>query len=66
MKSYAIVDIEGKQLSLINKDIIVAKRNYGSYFSVLVSDVNTLPNDFVFRNVSMEEISVLLTRSENK
>lgn len=66
LKSYAIVDVEEKQLTLINKDIIVAKRNYGSYFSVLVSDVNALPNGVIFRNISMEEISVLLTRSENK
>ncbi len=63
-KSYAIVDIDEKQLTLINKDIVVAKRNYGSYFSVLVSDKEELPNKIMPKPISMEEISVLLARSE--
>ncbi|KGX84330.1 ABC transporter ATP-binding protein [Pontibacillus litoralis] len=64
LESYAIVDVDGGKLTLINKDIIVAKRNHGSYFSVLVSDVHKLPNGITPRAISIEEISVLLTRSE--
>lgn len=63
-ESYAIVDVDKEQLTLINKDIVVAKRNHGSYFSVLVSDVHKLPNGIDSRTFSMEEISVLLARSE--
>lgn len=63
-ESYAIVDIDDEQLNLLNKDIVVAKRNHGSYFSVLVSDRQGIPNGIVSKTISMEEMSVLLTRSE--
>lgn len=45
-------------------DIVVVKRNNGSYFNVLVSDVHKLPNGIAHRTISLEEISVLLTRGE--
>ena len=32
LNSYAIVDVNEEQLNLINKDIVVVKRNHGSYF----------------------------------
>ncbi|MGW6149835.1 ABC transporter ATP-binding protein [Bacillus mycoides] len=64
LDSYAIVDVNEEQLNLINKDIVVVKRNHGSYFNVLVSDVRTLPSGIAHRTISIEEISVLLTRSE--
>jgi len=63
-ESYAIVDVDEEQLSLINKEFIVAKRNHGSYKSVLVSDRSKLPEGMTSKPISMEELSVLLTRSE--
>lgn len=64
LDNYAIVDVDEEQLILINKDIVVVKRNNGSYFNVLVSDVHKLPSDIAHRTISIEEMSVLLTRSE--
>ncbi|MGG1327564.1 ABC transporter ATP-binding protein [Bacillus tropicus] len=64
LNNYAIVDVDEEQLTLINKDIVVVKRNNGSYFNVLVSDVHKLPNGIAHRTISIEEMSVLLTRSE--
>ncbi|MGG0303646.1 ABC transporter ATP-binding protein [Bacillus albus] len=64
LDNYAIVDVDEEQLTLINKDIVVVKRNNGSYFNVLVSDVHKLPSGIAHRAISIEEISVLLTRSE--
>ncbi|ABK86513.1 putative aBC transporter, ATP-binding protein [Bacillus cereus 03BB102] len=64
LDNYAIVDVDKEQLTLINKDIVVVKRNNGSYFNVLVSDVHKLPSGIAHRTISIEEISVLLTRSE--
>lgn len=64
LESYAVVDVDEEQLTLINEDIIVAKRKHDSYFSVLVSDVHKLPNGITSRTISIEEVSVLLTRSE--
>ncbi|MDT3495074.1 ABC transporter ATP-binding protein [Bacillus toyonensis] len=64
LDSYAIVDVDVEQLTLINKDIVVAKRNHGSYFNVLVSDVHKLPSEIAHRAISIEDMSVLLTRSE--
>ncbi|MFT0802793.1 ABC transporter ATP-binding protein [Bacillus swezeyi] len=63
-ESYAIVDIDEGQLILLDTDIVVAKRNYGTYFSVLVSDKHKLPNGITAKTISIEEISVFLTRSE--
>lgn len=64
LDNYAIVDVDEEQLTLINKDIVEVKRNNGSYFNVLVSDVHKLSNGIAHRTISIEEISVLLTRSE--
>ncbi|EJQ97654.1 ABC transporter ATP-binding protein [Bacillus cereus] len=64
LESYAIVDVDEEQLTLINKNIVVAKKNHGSYFNVLISDVHKLPNGITPRTISIEEMSVLLTRSE--
>jgi len=63
-ENYAIVDMVEEQLTSINKEIIVAKRNYGSYFSVLVSDRRKLLEGMTPKPITMEELSVLLTRSE--
>ncbi|MED0969628.1 ABC transporter ATP-binding protein [Bacillus paramycoides] len=64
LESYAIVDVDEEQLTLINKNIVVAKKNHGSYLNVLISDVHKLPNGITPRTISIEEMSVLLTRSE--
>ncbi|ADY22790.1 ABC transporter ATP-binding protein [Bacillus paranthracis] len=64
LNNYAIVDVDEEQLTLINKDIVVVEKNNGSYFNVLVSDVHKLPNGIAHRTISIEEMSVLLTRSE--
>ncbi|WP_010529326.1 ABC transporter ATP-binding protein [Lentibacillus jeotgali] len=62
--SYTIVDVNEEQLTLLNKEIVVAKRDYGTYFSVLVSDKKELPNGLNSKSISMEELSVFLTRGE--
>ncbi|KLU56076.1 multidrug ABC transporter ATP-binding protein [Paenibacillus sp. VT-400] len=62
-ENYAIVDIDEKTLNSLNQDIVVAKRNRDSYYNVLVSDKQKLPNEIVTKPISMEEISLLLTRS---
>ncbi|MBJ8051131.1 ABC transporter ATP-binding protein [Bacillus cereus] len=64
LESYAIVDVDEEQLTLINKNIVVAKKSHGSYFNVLISDIHKLPNGITPRTISIEEMSVLLTRSE--
>ncbi|HDR8181313.1 TPA: ABC transporter ATP-binding protein [Bacillus thuringiensis] len=64
LDNYAIVYVDEEQLTLINKDIVVVKRNNGSYFNVLVSDVHKLPSGIAHKTISIEEISVLLMRSE--
>ncbi|MFC9541405.1 ABC transporter ATP-binding protein [Lysinibacillus sp. NPDC056959] len=64
LESYTVVDLDEEQLTLLNKDIVVAKRNYGSYFSVLVSDKQKLPDEIAAKTISMEELSVFLTRSD--
>jgi ABC-2 type transport system ATP-binding protein len=60
---YAIVDIDEEKLNLLNQDIVVAKRDYDSYYSVLVSDKQQLPDEVAIKPISMDEISLLLTRS---
>ncbi|MDN8588608.1 multidrug ABC transporter ATP-binding protein [Chryseobacterium mucoviscidosis] len=60
---YAIVDIDEEKLNLLNQDIVVAKRDYDSYYSVLVSDKQQLPEEVAIKPISMDEISLLLTRS---
>nr|WGD59109.1 ABC transporter ATP-binding protein [Bacillus subtilis] len=62
-ESYAIVDIDKEQLTLLSKDIVVAKNNHASYISVLISDKQKLPNGVAAKTISIEEISVFLTRS---
>lgn len=60
---YAIVDMDEENLSSLNQDIVVAKRNRDSYYSVLVSDKQQLPSEIETKPISMEEISLILTRS---
>jgi len=62
-EKYAIVDLAEEQLGLLNQEIVVAKRQRDSYYSVLVSDKQQLPGDMVTKPISMDEISLLLTRS---
>ncbi|GAA0497607.1 ABC transporter ATP-binding protein [Salinibacillus aidingensis] len=64
IENYAIVDVHENQLPVLNKNIVVAKRNHGSHFSVLVSDRKELPEGIDSKNFSMDELSVFLTRSE--
>lgn len=64
IESYGIVKINKEQITLLNKDIVVAKRNNGSYLSLLVSDKKELPNGLNPKIISMDELSVFLTRSE--
>ncbi|WP_339848162.1 ABC transporter ATP-binding protein [Paenibacillus sp. FSL W7-1088] len=63
-ENYAIIDADEKQLKLLDKDIVLAKRKQNSSYSVLVSDKQKLPNGIVFKRISMEDISILLARSE--
>ncbi|WP_214482181.1 ABC transporter ATP-binding protein [Bacillus sp. SM2101] len=66
LEKYAIVDMDNEQLILLNKKIVVAKRNYGSYCSVLVTDKQQLPRGIEAKTITLDELSVFLTRSENK
>ncbi|MGM0867381.1 MAG: ABC transporter ATP-binding protein [Bacillota bacterium] len=61
---YAFIDIDEEQLTLLNKELVMAKRNYGPYFRVLVSDKKELPQGIATKAISMDELSVFLTRSE--
>lgn len=63
-EKYAFVDLDNEQLTLLNKDTIVAKRKHSALFTVLVSDKEKLPSGIVARTITMEEISVFLTGSE--
>ncbi|QPQ36610.1 ABC transporter ATP-binding protein [Lysinibacillus sp. JNUCC-52] len=63
-EKYAFVDLnDSEQLTLINKDIIVARRKHGASFTLLISDKKKLPSGLIARKISMEEISVFLTGS---
>lgn len=64
LEKFAIVDIKKEQLSLLNRNIVVAKRDYGSYSRILVSNKMELPKDLSSKKISMEELSLLLTGSE--
>ncbi|MEK4275812.1 ABC transporter ATP-binding protein [Paenibacillus sp. FSL R7-0026] len=62
-EKYTIVDMDMEKLNSLNQDIVVAKRNFDTYYSVLVSDKKQLPHDLVTKPISMDDISLLLTRS---
>ncbi|OMF63962.1 ABC transporter ATP-binding protein [Paenibacillus sp. FSL R5-0766] len=62
-ENYTIVDMDMEKLNSLNQDIVVAKRNLDTYYSVLVSDKKQLPHDLVTKPISMDDISLLLTRS---
>lgn len=38
LESYTVIDVDEGQLAELDEDIVLAKRNHGSYWSVLVSD----------------------------
>ncbi|MEW4263551.1 ABC transporter ATP-binding protein [Priestia megaterium] len=63
-QEYGIAVINEEQLNLLPEDIVVAKRMYDTYVRVLVSDKHQLPEGTVTEAMSMEELSVLLTRGE--
>ncbi|KRD90342.1 multidrug ABC transporter ATP-binding protein [Bacillus sp. Root147] len=63
-QEYAIAVMNEEQLNLLPEDIVVAKRTYDTSVRVLVSDKYQLPEGTVTEPMSMEELSVLLTRSE--
>lgn len=62
-ENYTIVNMDMEKLNSLNQDIVVAKRNLDTYYSVLVSDKKQLPHDLVTKPISMDDISLLLTRS---
>lgn len=64
LEKFAIVDIKKERLSLLNRNIVVAKRDYGSYSRILVSNKMELPKDLSSKKISMEELSLLLTNRE--
>jgi ABC-2 type transport system ATP-binding protein len=63
-QEYAIAVMNEEQLNLLPEDVIVAKRTYDTSIRVLVSDKHQLPDETITEPMSMEELSVLLTRSE--
>ncbi|MDF2012506.1 ABC transporter ATP-binding protein [Priestia megaterium] len=63
-REYAIAVMNEEQLNLLPEDIVVAKRTYDKSIRVLVSDKHQLPDRTLTEPMSMEELSVLLTRSE--
>ncbi|WEA42694.1 ABC transporter ATP-binding protein [Priestia aryabhattai] len=63
-EEYAIAVMNEEQVNLLQEDVVVAKRTYDKSVHVLVSDKHQLPSGTVTEPMSMEELSVLLTRSE--
>ncbi|MGO1099882.1 ABC transporter ATP-binding protein [Priestia megaterium] len=63
-REYAIAVMNEEQLNLLPEYIVVAKRTYDKSIRVLVSDKHQLPDRTLTEPMSMEELSVLLTRSE--
>ncbi|MCZ8495117.1 ABC transporter ATP-binding protein [Priestia megaterium] len=63
-QEYAIAVMNKEQLNLLPEDVVVAKRTYDMSVRVLVSDKHQLPDETITEPMSMEELSVLLTRSE--
>ncbi|PED68140.1 ABC transporter ATP-binding protein [Priestia megaterium] len=63
-REYAIAVMNEEQLNLLPEDIVMAKRTYDKSIRVLVSDKHQLPDRTLTEPMSMEELSVLLTRSE--
>ncbi|MEI2438187.1 ABC transporter ATP-binding protein [Priestia megaterium] len=63
-QEYAIAVMNEEQLNLLPEDVVVAKRTYDTSVRVLVSDKHQLPDETITEPMSMEELSVLLTRSE--
>lgn len=63
-QEYAIAVMKEEQLNLLPEDVVVAKRKYDTSVRVLVSDKHQLPDETITEPMSMEELSVLLTRSE--
>ncbi|AXI30367.1 multidrug ABC transporter ATP-binding protein [Priestia megaterium] len=63
-EEYAIAVMNEEQLNVLPEEIVVAKRTYDTNVRVLVSDKHQLPSETITEPMSMEELSVLLTRSE--
>ncbi|USD14761.1 ABC transporter ATP-binding protein [Priestia megaterium] len=63
-QEYVIAVMKEEQLNLLPEDVVVAKRTYDTSVRVLVSDKHQLPDETITEPMSMEELSVLLTRSE--
>ncbi|MFL0471742.1 ABC transporter ATP-binding protein [Priestia sp. 179-F W1.4 NHS] len=63
-EEYVIAVMNEEQLNVLPEEIVVAKRTYDKSVRVLVSDKRQLPEGTVTEPMSMEELSVLLTRSE--
>ncbi|WP_195696376.1 ABC transporter ATP-binding protein [Priestia megaterium] len=63
-QEYAIAVMNEEQLNVLPEDVVVAKRTYDTSVRVLVSDKHQLPDETITEPMSMEELSVLLTRSE--
>ncbi|MEK4754255.1 ABC transporter ATP-binding protein [Priestia sp. FSL R5-0597] len=63
-EEYVIAVMKEEQLNVLPEDVVVAKRTYDTSARVLVSDKHQLPEGTVTEPMSMEELSVLLTRSE--
>lgn len=63
-EEYAIAVMNEEQLNVLPEEIVVAKRTYDTNVRVLVTAKHQLPSGTVTEPMSMEELSVLLTRSE--
>ncbi|WP_230933151.1 ABC transporter ATP-binding protein [Priestia sp. TSO9] len=63
-QEYAIAVMNEEQLNVLPEDVVAAKRTYDTSVRVLVSDKHQLPDETITEPMSMEELSVLLTRSE--
>lgn len=62
---YALVTIQADQIGSVPNEIMVAKRNHGTHYRALISDKKKLPNHMTADPITMDEMSVLLTRSES-
>ncbi|WP_026688905.1 ABC transporter ATP-binding protein [Alteribacter aurantiacus] len=63
-EKYGLADVTAHQLSLIDEEWIVAKKDQDSHYRVLVSDKEKLPTVVKSKRISMEELTIFLTRSE--
>ncbi|KAB7672199.1 ABC transporter ATP-binding protein [Bacillus sp. B1-b2] len=65
LENYAFIDLNEEELSMIKVECIVAKKSYGTDYRILVSDRKELPQGINTNRLTLDELSVFLTRSDS-